>query len=73
MIDEAKLLMLRAAYRRGESAASAAIKAHVSCEKARHHFRRFSIDGVARWRPKFSGLPRYDGPDWIGKAAPSRQ
>jgi hypothetical protein len=73
LIEEAKLLVLRAAYERGESTASAALVARVACEAARRQFKRFALDGVARRSPRFPGLPRYDGPDWIGKAAPSRQ
>jgi hypothetical protein len=73
MIDERTLLVLRAAYQRGESAASAAIEARIAHEAARRQVKRFSIERVARRSPKFPGLPRYDGPDWIGKAAPSRQ
>jgi hypothetical protein len=42
MIDERTLLVLRAAYERGESVATAALEARVAHEAARRQFKRFS-------------------------------
>lgn len=69
-ISDEKRAGLKAAFDRGAGPYEAAADVDVTAVTAVRYFRLFGWDGKRRPRPassrKRSGVPVYDGPDWIG-------
>lgn len=71
LISKDKRLALKAAFEAGMGAEAAGRAIGASTPTAARYFRIFGWDGKRRKSTaprRFSGVPRYTGPDWIGKA-----
>lgn len=64
-LDDAKLAALERAFRDELSISAAARAAGVSEACASRHYKRIAEERARLFDPP---PPRYDGPDWIGKA-----